>query len=129
MRMGFRTKLMIVIALLIGAIATFFAIYVPHQQEQQADRSLEKRAVSLSTLLANLAAASVVAEDMGGAKMLKADLARSGTVDSDIAYIVVTKPDGKVFARYRSKDANESIENRASRACRTYAWPSGSTSS
>lgn len=100
--MGFRTKLTLAVTLLILALAAFFVIFFPREQAAQAESALGARTASEASILATLATASVVAAEMGGADLLRADLERVGRSRPEVVYISVVKADGQVFAEYQS---------------------------
>lgn len=94
-----------------AAMALVFAIYVPHQQEKEAGRAFERHATSLTRVLANLAQASVVVEDMGGAETLEQDFKTAGRSDSEVLYLRALRPDGSVIAGYQSTEGETKVES------------------
>lgn len=99
--LSLRTKLIASISLLIVGFAAFFAFYFPREQANLAATSLQDRAKSLSLVLSNLAAPSVMLGDLGVEK-LESEFAKSGQADPAIAYLFVLKPDGGLYAGYNS---------------------------
>jgi methyl-accepting chemotaxis protein len=87
--------------LLNGGFAAFFALYAPREQANLAARSLEDRAKSLSLVLSNLAAPSVMLGELGIDK-LESEFQSSGKADPAIAYLFVLKPDGGLYTAYSS---------------------------
>lgn len=104
--LSLRTKLIASISLLIVGFAAFFAFYFPREQANLAAISLEDRAKSLSLVLSNLAAPSVMLADLGVEK-LESEFAKSGQADPAIAYLFVLKPDGTLYAGYNSKQVGK----------------------
>lgn len=104
MQLGLRAKLTFAIAFLIVAFAGFFALYFPTQQEEAAATALRSRAKSISAALST-GVAKLVATDQGQVQTLLEDFAESPAVDrSDIASIVIVRPNGSPFARYPAHD-------------------------
>jgi hypothetical protein len=112
MKLGIRTKLTLAISALALGIAAFFSLYVPAHQTEIANDLLVSRSTSLTRVLGTLSEASVVAEEIGGAETLAADLQKAGQADPSIVYLVVIKEDSSVLARYRARGVPESVELR-----------------
>lgn len=114
MKLGIRTKLTLAISALSLGFAAFFSLYVPEKQTEIANDLLVSRSTSLTRVLGTLSEASVVAEEIGGAETLSADLQKAGQADPSIIYLVVIKEDGSVLARYRAAHVPEHAERRRS---------------
>lgn len=112
MQLGFRSKLTASVACLIAAFATFFAVYFPLQQANEAERALAARATSLAAVLGNVGVAALVGRGAGEADLLTRNLESSGRSDPEIAYIVVVRPSGELFARYHADRVRAEVEKR-----------------
>jgi hypothetical protein len=108
-RFGLRAKLTATISLLIVALATFFALYLPAQQERAADDALRAHAATLANVLADMAGPSVAVAGEMGPDAVIADLRTWGQASDEIAYIAVVKPDGNVFARFVAEGVTQDI--------------------
>jgi signal transduction histidine kinase len=97
---GYLPNQVLIIALLTAGLAVAIALYFPSQVRSTAERGLHARAVSLATVLGTLVAPSVEFEQVKDAQTQIASLAG----DPDLRYALLLKPDGSLFARYRSKD-------------------------
>lgn len=107
--LGIRAKLTVAVTIFTLALATFCALYFPIHQKETASELLQSRSVSLTRVLATLAEASVVAEEVG-ADTLQDDLRRAGAADDSIVYLTAMRADGSAIASYRAPGLPASIE-------------------
>lgn len=105
-RFGFRTQLFAAFSLLLASIAIFFALYFPLRGANAADAALKVRATTVSKVLATLVAASVEFDQARDAESQLASVRN----DADLAYIMIIKSDGKVFARFRAIGVSDNVE-------------------
>ena len=104
MNIGLRSKLLIGNLALYGVMAVLFAIYVPAQQEQDAQAAFERHAASSARILASLAQDSVASEGSGGQQNLQHDLRTVGVTDPEILSLAVLRTNNSVMAQYASQE-------------------------
>jgi methyl-accepting chemotaxis protein len=100
---GLRSKLLLGNLALFGFMAVLFAIYVPAQQEKNAQAAFERHAASSVRILASLAEAAVSAEATGGQQSLQQDLKTVGRTDTEILSLAVLRTDNSILAQYKSQ--------------------------
>lgn len=104
MNLGLRSKLLIGNLALYGVMAVLFAIYVPAQQERDAQAAFERHAASSARILASLANDSVANEANGGRETLEHDLKTVGRTDPEILSLAVLRTDNSVLAQYSAQN-------------------------
>lgn len=95
-------KLVLLVAVIIGAIATFFFYFVPAQLEQQAVTALTGKARSIGIMAAYSVRSAVVFEDDEGMR----DALAGAMGNEAVLYAAVTTPDGVVITFLETEGTN-----------------------
>ena len=97
-----RTKLTVLIALLLAGISGFILVYFPRKVEQQASRAIIDKAQSIAEMTAFSVSPGLFFEDLEGVE----DVFAATRENRDLAYIVVVDGSGKVFAAFNRARAD-----------------------
>lgn len=89
-----RTKLVVLISFLVGAISLFVYVYFPARQERQAIRALEEKAQSIAEMASFSLSPALLFEDHEDAEQALAGIRKV----EDFAYLVVVDDQGRVFS-------------------------------
>lgn len=103
-----RSKLAVVVILMIGGISLFISLYFPHRLAEQETRALTAKARSIAQMTAYSVSAALVFGDRSGAE----EALKSAEQNEDVLYIVVLNDTGTIFIAFNQENAAHTVFTR-----------------
>src|SRR6202022_2135507 len=102
-RLSIRSRLALLMTIVLAVFAVAVFIYFPARLRKQAIRAMSQKAVATSGLTAMMLGQPVRNNDRAAVTEVFESLRR----DPDLLYFLILKPDGKAFATYNQSVAND----------------------